>query len=78
MGIALDFPEQYADVRVIQYESGSKTPKEVVFQKMAEVLKVKPRAITDPDFSRFVVTMILLPAAHCFYRFRLLCRPLRL
>ena len=57
LGIALGFPERSADVRVAQYESGSRTPKEDVIQEMAKVLKVKPRAIADPNYNTYIGLM---------------------
>ena len=59
LGIALGFPERSADVRVAQYESGSRTPKEDVIQEMAKVLKVKPKAIADPDYNTYMGLMYM-------------------
>ena len=59
LGIALGFPERSADVRVAQYESGSRTPKEDVVQEMAKVLKVKPKAIADPDYNTYIGLMYM-------------------
>ena len=59
LGIALGFPERSADVRVAQYESGSRTPKEDVIQEMAKVLKVKPKAIADPDYNTYIGLMYM-------------------
>ena len=59
LGIALGFSERSADVRVAQYESGSRTPKEDVIQEMAKVLKVKPKAIADPDYNTYIGLMYM-------------------
>ncbi len=59
LGIALGFPERSADVRVAQYGSGSRTPKEDVIQEMAKVLKVKPKAIADPDYNTYIGLMYM-------------------
>ena len=59
LGIALGFPERSADVRVAQYESGSRTPKEDVVQEMAKVFKVKPKAIADPDYNTYIGLMYM-------------------
>jgi transcriptional regulator with XRE-family HTH domain len=48
LGLAIGFDENTADVRVAQYESGTRTPKEEVLKKMAEVLDVNYRAIYEP------------------------------
>ena len=45
LGLAVGFPARSADVRIAQYENGTRTPKEDVVQLMAQVLKVKPSAI---------------------------------
>lgn len=59
LGIALGFPERSTDVRVAQYESGSRTPKEDVIQEMTKVLKVKPKAIADPDYNTYIGLMYM-------------------
>ena len=60
LGIALGFPERSADVRVAQYESGSRTPKEDVVRAMAEILNVKPYAIADPNYNTYIGLMYML------------------
>lgn len=42
LGLAIGFNERTADVRMAQYESGTRVPKEAVVTKIAEVLKVNP------------------------------------
>jgi transcriptional regulator with XRE-family HTH domain len=42
LGLAIGFNERTADVRMAQYESGTRVPKEAVVIKIAEVLKVNP------------------------------------
>ena len=41
-GTALGFPEKSADIRVAQYENGSRCPKDDTLNKMAKLLKVSP------------------------------------
>jgi len=48
LGLAIGFDENTADVRVAQYESGTRTPKEDMLQKIAEVLDVNYRSIYEP------------------------------
>ena len=60
LGKALGFPERSADVRVAQYETGSRTPKEDVVKAMADVLNVSPRAIADPDWNTYIGLMYML------------------
>ena len=40
-------------------KSGSRTPKEDVIQEMAKVLKVKPKAIADPDYNTYIGLMYM-------------------
>ena len=42
LGMALGFPEKSADVRLAQYETGSRTPKADLTAALAEVLDVSP------------------------------------
>ena len=48
LGIAIGFDESAADVRVAQYESGTRTPKEDILKKIADALEVNYRAIYEP------------------------------
>jgi transcriptional regulator with XRE-family HTH domain len=48
LGFALGFEENTADVRVAQYESGTRTPKEDALRKIAEALDVNYRALYEP------------------------------
>ena len=48
LGLAIGFEENTADVRVAQYESGTRTPKEDMLQKIAEVLDVNYRSLYEP------------------------------
>jgi transcriptional regulator with XRE-family HTH domain len=48
LGLAIGFDDNTADVRVAQYESGTRTPKEDMLKKIAEVLDVNYRAIYEP------------------------------
>lgn len=48
LGLALGFDDKAADVRVAQYESGTRTPKEDMLRKIAKTLDVNYRAIYEP------------------------------
>lgn len=48
LGLALGFDENTADVRVAQYESNTRKPKEDLLQKIAEVLDVNYRSLYEP------------------------------
>ena len=49
LGMALGFPEKSADVRLAQYENGSRTPKADVIAALTQVLDVSPKALAVPD-----------------------------
>ena len=51
LGQMVGFPEASADIRIAQYESGTRTPKEDLTAKIAEVLEVTPMALLVPDIS---------------------------
>lgn len=48
LGLAVGFEENTADVRIAQYETGTRTPKEDVLRKIAEVLDVNYRSLYEP------------------------------
>ena len=49
LGMAVGFPERAADVRMAQYESGTRTPKADLTNEIAHVLDVSPSALGVPD-----------------------------
>ena len=49
LGMAVGFDERTADVRMAQYESGTRTPKEKLTASLAGVLEVSPLALSVPD-----------------------------
>lgn len=49
LGTLCGFPEKNADVRMAQYESGSRTPKKELIHTLAKALEVAPQALTVPD-----------------------------
>ena len=49
LGQAVGFPEKTADIRMAQYESGSRTPKEDLIKGLAHILDVSPLALNVPD-----------------------------
>ena len=53
LGMALGFPEKSADVRLAQYENGSRTPKADVTTALADVLDVSPKALDVPDIDSY-------------------------
>ena len=57
LGMALGFPEKSADVRLAQYENGSRTPKADVTDALAQVLDVSPKALDVPDIDSYTGLM---------------------
>ena len=57
LGMALGFPEKSADVRLAQYENGSRTPKADVTTALAQVLDVSPKALDVPDIDSYTGLM---------------------
>ena len=53
LGTAIGFPEKTADIRMAQYESGTRTPKADVTNELAKVLEVSPLALTVPDIDSY-------------------------
>ena len=49
LGMAVGFSEKTADIRMAQYEKGTRTPKEDLTRRLAEVLEVSPHALDVPD-----------------------------
>lgn len=49
LGQAVGFPEKSADVRLAQYETGTRTPKANLTAALAQVLDVSPQALDVPD-----------------------------
>ena len=49
LGMAVGFDEKSADVRIAQYESGTRTPKQALVERLAEALDINPRFLADDD-----------------------------
>lgn len=57
LGQMVGFPERSADIRLAQYESETRTPKEDITEKLAKVLDVSPKAIAVPDIDSYIGLM---------------------
>ena len=53
LGIMVGFPEKTADIRMAQYEAGTRTPKEELTNTLAEALNVSPRTLKVPDIDSY-------------------------
>lgn len=54
LGTVVGFPEKTADIRMAQYESGSRTPKADLTENLAGVLGVSPLALSVPDIDSYL------------------------
>ena len=57
LGMAVGFDERTADIRIAQYESGTRTPKGNLTFYLASVLAVSPKALAVPDIDSNVGLM---------------------
>lgn len=53
LGVAVGFPERTADIRMAQYESGTRTPKADLTNTIAGVLEVSPAALNVPNIESY-------------------------
>ena len=57
LGTVIGFPEKTADIRMAQYESGSRTPKADLTESLAGVLSVSQLALSVPDIDSYLGLM---------------------
>ena len=57
LGTLAGFPEKTADIRMAQYESGTRTPKEALTGTLAGALDVSPLALDVPDIDSYLGLM---------------------
>ena len=57
LGQVVGFPEKTADIRMAQYESGSRTPKSELTENLADALGVSPLALSVPDIDSYLGLM---------------------
>ena len=53
LGTLVGFPEKTADIRMAQYEAGTRTPKEDLTKALAGALDVSPLALNVPDIDSY-------------------------
>lgn len=53
LGMQVGFPEKTADIRMAQYESGSRTPKVDLTNNLANVFDISTSALTVPDIDSY-------------------------
>ena len=57
LGTAVGFPERSADVRLAQYETGTRKPKTELTSALAQALDVAPQALDVPDIDSYIGLM---------------------
>lgn len=57
LGKLLGFNDMQADVRIAQYEKGSRSPKEKYLNALAEIFEVSPHALSVPDIDSYIGLM---------------------
>lgn len=57
LGQMVGFPEKTADIRMAQYESGSRSPKAELTENLAGVLGVSPLALSVPNIDSYLGLM---------------------
>ena len=67
LGALLGFSDKSCDVRVAQYESGDRIPKEEMLQKLAAVFKISPQALKVPELGSWVQRMHIFFAMEDMY-----------
>lgn len=53
LGMAIGFPERTADIRMAQYESGTRTPKADLTDALASALEVSSLALNVPEIDSY-------------------------
>ena len=67
LGTEVGFSPASADVRIAQYENGSRTPKRYVLNVIADVLDVSPLALSVPEIEDDLVLLHTLFALEDLY-----------
>lgn len=67
LGMAIGFDEKTADVRMAQYESGTRTPKEKLVSDLANAMDVSPKALDVPEIDTHIGLMHTLFALEDLY-----------
>lgn len=70
LGKAVGFPDRTADVRMAQYEAGTRKPKADLTAAIADALEVSPAALSVPDIDNFTGLIHTLFALEDLYGLR--------
>lgn len=71
LGEAVGFPANNADVRMAQYEKGTRSPKADLTKQIADVLGVAPEALDVPNIESYLSVMHTLFALEDNYALRI-------
>ena len=71
LGLAVGFTDKTSDVRIAQYESETRVPKEDMLKSIAEVLGVSPEAIAIPEIDTYDGVMRTMFALEDMYGFKI-------
>ena len=71
LGMAVGLPANSADIRISQYESGTRTPKDDLLFKIANELGVSPETLSVPDLDTLSGVMHTLFILEDLYDFRI-------
>lgn len=67
LGALLGFSEKSCDVRIAQYESGDRIPKEEMLCKLAAAFKISPQALQVPELGSWIQRMHIFFAMEDMY-----------
>ena len=67
LGLSIGFDKKAADVRMAQYESGTRKPKENLVKDIANTLEVSPHALTVPNIDSYIELMHTFFALEDFF-----------
>ncbi len=71
LGVKVGFPEKTADIRMTQYESGSRAPRTDLINKLADVLDISTEALAVPDIDTYNGVLHTLFALEDIYGLRI-------
>jgi len=71
LGLAIGFDRKTADVRIAQYETATRTPKEKYVNAIANALQVRPASLTVPDIDSYTGILHTLFALEDVYGLRI-------
>ena len=71
LGLQVGFSERTADIRMAQYESGSRTPKADLVELLADALDVSTEALNVPNIDSYTGLMHTLFALEDLYGFKI-------